>query len=70
MMEGRPRSRYIIRRQRGDSPRWTVRLIRCPICEKELGDPTTPGRTPVSGHIASHDPEDFGLSPMGERRAP
>jgi hypothetical protein len=36
-----------------------VDLIRCPACEVDLR-----GKR-ASFHIASHDPEDFGLAPLG-----
>ena len=47
------------------TPEWEfarLRLVRCSACGISLI-----GRS-VSDHIAEHDPEDFGLSPIGERR--
>lgn len=47
--------------------RLLLRLVECPACGADLtvdwrGDGTVPD------HVASHDPEDFGLAPLGERR--
>lgn len=44
---------------------YTLRLVECPVCEESL-DPHV-GRSVVQDHIAEHDPEDFGLSPLRER---
>lgn len=40
------------------------RLTACPSCEADLGDLGDHG---VAEHIADHDPEDFGLTPLGDR---
>ena len=37
-------------------------LVRCPACGANLDDEY------VSRHINGHNPEDFGLSPIGERK--
>lgn len=39
-----------------------LRLVKCPACHADLQT----GLHSVSEHIARHDPEDFGLSPLGE----
>ena len=39
-----------------------VRLVRCPACGRKLSTL----RVRTSTHIASHLPEDFGLTPLGE----
>lgn len=41
-----------------------ITLHTCPICGYDLSDPD-PGE--VSRHIGEHSPEEFGLSPEGER---
>ena len=47
-----------------------VGLIRCPACGTDLTDEN--GRRiagqHVTQHIAGHDPEDFGLTPLGGER--
>lgn len=46
-----------------------LRLIECPACGEPI--PATPGgANGPSSHIAQHSPEDFGLSPIGQRRTP
>ena len=42
-----------------------VRLVRCPACGRKLSQL----RVRTSTHIASHSPEDFGLTPLGETDA-
>lgn len=54
-------SRYLINRGLNLS-RDRYQLIRCPACDETLEN------SAVASHIASHDPEDFGLTPIGERR--
>lgn len=40
-----------------------IRLVECPACGADLR-PDTPYAQTVPPHIESHDPEDFGLSPL------
>lgn len=51
-----------VRNGRGRPTEW--RLSRCPAC----GEPLPPGPRTVPEHIEQHEPEDFGLSALGERR--
>lgn len=41
-----------------------VVMLRCPVCGADLFGRKT------STHVATHEPEEFGLSPLGQRRSP
>lgn len=61
-----PDSDYLLYRDIAGSAAQMVMLVKCPACGADLtgedGEPVT-GQT-RNAHIASHDPEDFGLSPL------
>ena len=44
-------------------------LLECPACGESLNDPADPpaDHKGVADHIATHSPEDFGLSRLGDR---
>lgn len=44
-----------------------LQLVWCPACGAQLWTPGT-GPSRVADHIATHEPADFGLCPLGERR--
>jgi hypothetical protein len=49
------------RGERPDPAYTNIRLVECPACGADLRD------CRVTHHIGQHDPEDFGLAPIGER---
>ena len=46
-----------------------LQLVWCPACGCRIWQPSDGAARKTRDHIAQHDPEDFGLSPIGERRS-